>query len=233
MLSASAQALWQFLSQESSPAARAEEDLWLKELEGRTVQLANAPEPSQENLRRLTVSRAVIANSLRNNAAAIAQWNAAQTLLDEWLVAVVTPGLKQLVSLNAMLTATEGGGWRSGSIVTTQITHPSPADLPALMDLFAERLEHLLENDHPLRAACFARYAVASIHPFADANGRSSQLFSDYILLRHGFPPQAFASQVEGFIIGDPVLKPHMTPHAALRVFCQTIRNAYTCLGLR
>ncbi len=59
---------------------------------------------------------------------------------------------------------------------------PPPEWVPALMEALEDDLAGWLESDNPLVAAAKAHFAIVSIHPFADGNGRTGRLVADLIL---------------------------------------------------
>lgn len=80
------------------------------------------------------------------------------------------------------------GFYRSGTvrISGSSLVPPNPVKVPDLMEqLFAE----LSRISDPLTKAATLHHGIASIHPFADGNGRSARLAMNFILLTAGYPP--------------------------------------------
>lgn len=65
---------------------------------------------------------------------------------------------------------------------------PFPVEVyPLLMDFFrwyGKNKDHM----HPVELAALVHLKLATIHPFADGNGRISRLIMNFVLRRHGFP---------------------------------------------
>lgn len=65
---------------------------------------------------------------------------------------------------------------------------PNPVKVPELMDNFFEWL-HSKNTDHPIKIAADAHLRLATIHPFADGNGRTARLLLNLLLLQQGYTP--------------------------------------------
>lgn len=59
---------------------------------------------------------------------------------------------------------------------------PAPAQVAELVEQLFSTLQH--EQLHPLLVSCLMHYHLASIHPFADGNGRLCRLWQQLILTR-------------------------------------------------
>jgi Fic family protein len=70
-----------------------------------------------------------------------------------------------------------------------QIHHyASPEDTPILMkELFNEYSK--FSKKHPISVAIATHHEFTAIHPFDDGNGRVARLWTNYILLKYGYPP--------------------------------------------
>jgi Fic family protein len=80
------------------------------------------------------------------------------------------------------------GSYRSGTVRISGSNHvpPNPLKVPELMTaLFAE----LPSISDPVERAAKLHHGIASIHPFADGNGRCARLAMNFILLAAGYPP--------------------------------------------
>lgn len=180
-----------------------------------------------ESLQHLTAMRASVSRSLQKSQDAIQRWNEAQALLYHWLTINREVDINALINLNTVLSGLYKPGWREVDIYTVLVKHVNVQEIEPLMQVFIEHLNTTLVNKGGLYAAFICRYWILSIHPFADANGRTSQLSADYLLLKHGYLPQAFSSSLEALMIGDPEKKSYMNPHRAFKRFAHTIFNAY------
>lgn len=71
-------------------------------------------------------------------------------------------------------------------IVGSNHTPPNPIKVPDLMEaLFAETKA----ITDPVERAARLHHGIASIHPFADGNGRTARLAMNFVLLAAGYPP--------------------------------------------
>jgi Fic family protein len=70
-------------------------------------------------------------------------------------------------------------------IMGSTVVLPSPQKIPGLMQRFGRHLERA----NGWESAFEAHYALVTIHPFADGNGRTARLLMNLMLLRDGFPP--------------------------------------------
>ena len=170
--------------------------------------------------------RAFASNTLFQSFEALNKWNNAQKIVHDWLVEDKYLSLNDMLFLNATLSSHGLMGWRKTPIYTFNNQHPHEDDLESLMQEFYNYLNKSLSNWHSLYTAFICRYWLVSIHPFAEGNGRTSQLIADYYLLKHGFLPQVFLKKTESLIAASPK-KDFMNPQRAFRKFIQTILNAY------
>jgi Fic family protein len=80
------------------------------------------------------------------------------------------------------------GTYRSSAVRIAGSNHipPNPIKVPDLMaTLFAET-ESISD---PVERAAKLHHGIASVHPFADGNGRTARLAMNFVLLAAGYPP--------------------------------------------
>ena len=80
------------------------------------------------------------------------------------------------------------GIYRTSAVRIAGSNHipPNPVKVPGLMaSLFAE-IESISD---PVEKAAKLHHGIASIHPFADGNGRTARLAMNFVLLAAGYPP--------------------------------------------
>jgi Fic family protein len=80
------------------------------------------------------------------------------------------------------------GTYRSSAVRIAGSNHtpPNPIKVPDLMaSLFADS-ESICD---PIEKAARLHHGIASIHPFADGNGRTARLAMNFVLLAAGYPP--------------------------------------------
>lgn len=71
---------------------------------------------------------------------------------------------------------------------TPQRSHafPNPAEVPALMEAFADWLR---DAERSYSTAFEAHRRLVAVHPFNDGNGRTARLLMNLLLIRAGYPP--------------------------------------------
>lgn len=74
------------------------------------------------------------------------------------------------------------------------------ADLPEMIERYTQKNLSPVSDNHILVTAALAHYSLVSIHPFWDANGRTSVMTADWILTKNGFLPQSFESQRDAMV---------------------------------
>lgn len=80
------------------------------------------------------------------------------------------------------------GTYRSSAVRIAGSNHipPNPIKVPDLMESLFKETESIVE---PVTKAAKLHHGIASIHPFADGNGRTARLAMNFILLAAGYPP--------------------------------------------
>lgn len=225
-LSLSSQRLFEFLASEPSAQDARNEELLLTEIDEQRERTSMASLTATSFIR-LNHSRVSVSQSILKNPDALKKWNEGQALIHKWLLSDRAVGMSDLIELNALLSASPSKGWRERDIYTLGVKHIDAQEIDAVMQALFSQVILNAQKKHLLYVAFAFRYWIVSIHPFADGNGRSSQLFADYILLKHGYLPQAFCSMLEHLIIGHHEYRPYMNPHHAFGIFSKTILNAY------
>ncbi len=78
-----------------------------------------------------------------------------------------------------------------------------PSEIPTAMDDFLRWHQSAQGHLPPIEHAAQAYQRLVSIHPFADANGRTCRLVMDYVLQSHGLPPATLVgSEVNTAVFG-------------------------------
>jgi Fic family protein len=72
---------------------------------------------------------------------------------------------------------------------------PSPAEMLPLLREFFRWYDQGKQRLHPVELAALAHLKFATVHPFADGNGRISRLIMNFILHRSSFPMLNITSQ--------------------------------------
>lgn len=109
------------------------------------------------------------------------------------------------LTLHRLIPEEKQGTYRTTQVVlrdsrTGEVTfRPPPAvEVPYLMEDFIEWINS--ERDaHPVIRAGIAHYALASIHPFVDGNGRTARAFATLVLFAEGYDIKKLFSLEEYF----------------------------------
>jgi Fic family protein len=98
-----------------------------------------------------------------------------------------------ILALHEVVVAGEAyaGMWRKENNRITGSRHVTPnwMKVPDLMRQAVEDYNSGARLEHPVVAGAILHYAIASIHPFADGNGRTARLVNNLHLIQNGFPP--------------------------------------------
>lgn len=80
------------------------------------------------------------------------------------------------------------GNYRTSAVRIAGSNHtpPNPIKVPDLMDALFTATKVMAD---PIEKAAHIHHEIASIHPFADGNGRTARLAMNFVLLAAGYPP--------------------------------------------
>lgn len=83
---------------------------------------------------------------------------------------------------------TFAGTYRTSAVRIQGSNHipPNPVKVPDLMESLFSEIQTIAD---PVEKAAKIHHRIASIHPFADGNGRTARLAMNFILLAAGYPP--------------------------------------------
>ena len=104
---------------------------------------------------------------------------------------------------------------------------------PELLRRKIEEFEHIFLKKQNLTLIDFfwIRLWILNIHPFDDANGRTSQLCADWLLMKLGYPPLSFQNKREAWII---IFQSQPTDNQLIfcfQLFLQTLENSFKILS--
>lgn len=102
------------------------------------------------------------------------------------------------------------GAYRTYAVRVAGSNHvpPNAVKVPDLMEDLFKEIQNIAD---PVECAARIHHGIASIHPFADGNGRAARLAMNFILLAAGYPPisiptnlrQAYYNALEAADSGD------------------------------
>lgn len=156
-------------------------------------------------------------------------WHRADALRREWVRTGAPITKKRMLELNATLgegltfNGNEPGRLRRGIVGVPhengfQAAH-SAKDVAQAMDLFELWYHEAEARMAPIELAAAVYQRLNTIHPFPDANGRTTRLVMDWVLERQGLPPALFANkdQTNVVLFPDDVLGKNPPPGKPLR----------------
>lgn len=92
------------------------------------------------------------------------------------------------------------GGWRQ----TVHFICPRPADVPSMMDAWAQLANRVVDGGvDAVVAAALVSFAFVFIHPFEDGNGRIHRFLIHHVLAKRAFSPPGCIFPVSAAILRD------------------------------
>lgn len=151
-------------------------------------------------------------------------WQKANIFVAEKVQQNLAPNWDDILTINALLLEKEVGEIRRQEVFLGP--HATcPAEL--LPGRITEFRKNVLENTHedPLIKAALCQYVLVSLHPFADANGRTAVLIADWILALHEYLPMSFSSKLDAMIAD--VRRPSATAEYAVLKLLMNLQRSY------
>lgn len=103
----------------------------------------------------------------------------------------------------------------------------TPEVLPSFLEYFYKNVLTVENQSHPLVVAALTRYWLISLHPFEDANGRTSALIADWLLLSRGYLPLSFERQLDAIIGNLDGSRVSATPGQAIIKTLRCVLHSY------
>lgn len=96
--------------------------------------------------------------------------------------------IHELLTENTKITLV--GRYRNHDVIITGSPHkpPSHFEVPDLMVKLFIWYNNNKNNFHPIELACLVHSKFTRIHPFADGNGRTARIISNFILQKNNYP---------------------------------------------
>ena len=96
--------------------------------------------------------------------------------------------IHELLTKNTKITLV--GRYRDHNVIITGSPHrpPSYSEVPSLMEKLFVWYNNNKNKFHPIELACLVHSEFTRIHPFADGNGRTARIISNFILRKNGYP---------------------------------------------
>ncbi|NRA66552.1 MAG: Fic family protein [Pseudobacteriovorax sp.] len=166
-----------------------------EQLESQRERFSALPAHSVD-LDRVWRHRILASNSLRSGKQSEG-WDAASQYLAKQVGDGNKPSLASVEQVNCLLSG-KPPKLRDFPIFTANEEYVSPQFVPELWELLGDKLSD--ERTHPLFQSFYAYLAIVTIHPFANANGRTARLIADWLLLMDGWLPLTFPSPIASHV---------------------------------
>ncbi len=105
--------------------------------------------------------------------------------------------IRELAGALAGLGPGELAPLRAGPASFSGFIAPAADEIEALLAPMPMMVRERIETVHPIAGAALAQQWLVSVHPFADANGRTGRLVADWLLASAGFPPATYSDSAD------------------------------------
>ncbi|MDG0815328.1 Fic family protein [Bdellovibrio svalbardensis] len=154
-------------------------------------------------------------------------WIAANTYVAEKVAAEQLPREQDILQINAMMRQQTEASIRAVDVFIGPHKACAPEELPKFLSYYYENMLPLDKHSHPLVAAALSRYWLVSLHPFEDANGRTSVMIADWLLLSRGYLPLSFERKLDAVIGSIDGSRVSATPGQAILKTLRSIFHSY------
>jgi prophage maintenance system killer protein len=180
----------------------------------------------EAGFQKLAIQRRLGSSSLKRGESEA--WIEANQLVQKFVDENRVPDWKQICRLNQLLTNQQ-------TVIRHQEIYMGPyqacpiVELNQSIEFFqAQILESKFKSSLLIHAA-LCQYWLVSLHPFNDANGRTSVLLTDWFLALNDYLPQSFTSKADSVVAYQPG-RPHViTPGLGVIRVLKNILNSYRC----
>ncbi|MFS4459724.1 Fic family protein [Bdellovibrio sp. HCB2-146] len=183
------------------------------------------PQQWQTGLERLSPARLAFSGSLRSGKSE--SWIAANTYASEKIAQDTPPSAQDIFHLNALLRSLPTAPLRTGDVFLGPHKAIDAEKLPAAFQYFCDEILPQSKHKHSLLGAALTRFWLVSLHPFEDANGRTSVILADWLLLLSGYLPLGFNEASEGLIASFNQHRPSATAANAVLKTLRSVRTSY------
>lgn len=185
----------------------------------------------REGCLKIAQARTVSSSSLKRGE--LTSWQSANQWVAEQIQAGQSLTWDHIQNINRILRGIEPGVGvvREADIFIGPYKACPSQDLPRMLSEFHQRVLCRLSEMEPLRAAAWTQYWIVSLHPFLDANGRTSVLASEWILAQNGYLPQTFSQQLDAVIAVFSPERIHRTPARACVKILNNVLRSYRLIA--
>lgn len=152
----------------------------------------------EEGLARLAPYRLKSSSTLKKGS--VESWQKANIFVAQKIQSDENPTWDDIIKINSLLLDVEQATVRKEPIYLGPIEACPPEFLGQSIEVFNNEILNLKNHPDPLVAAALCQYWLVSLHPFADANGRTAVLLTDWILGAHGYLPMSFATKLDALV---------------------------------
>lgn len=157
-------------------------------------------------------------------------WVAANKYVSQKLLVGASPSSEDINIINAMMRDQETVSIRNVDVYLGFQKTCSPQELPAFLEYFYQNILPIEKHSHPLIAAALVRFWLVSLHPFEDANGRTSVMIADWLLLKSSYLPLSFERQLDAIIATFESSRKFATPGQAVIKSLRSVLHSYKVL---
>ncbi len=188
---------------------------------------AQMPAPTADKIellgfQRLQASTTLIKEINAPTQVALTHWADANEELRQFILDQTAIDGATILSLHTKLNPASFGLLRATDLQGGNGEYPPAKDLAVLWTIFESEILATLETEHPILEAAKLYQWLITLHFFADANGRTARLVTDWRLAQAGLPPLAFPNDASSFVSALDKDRDH-TPELAVRRICQGI----------
>ncbi|WP_295903928.1 Fic family protein [uncultured Bdellovibrio sp.] len=179
----------------------------------------------QEGLLRLAPFRLKSSGTLKKGD--VESWQQANIYVAQKIQTDQLPTWEDITQINALLLGSSHGTLRDKRIFLGPIEACPLEDMERALGCFKEQILHFKQDSNPLIQAALCQYWLVSIHPFIDANGRTSVLLTDWILGAHGYLPMSFATKLDAIVASLTDGRASATPGNAILKLINNVQRSY------
>lgn len=179
----------------------------------------------QEGLGRLAPFRLKSSGTLKKGH--IESWQQANIYVAEKIQAGDEPTWDDILKMNALLLDEESVSIRQEAIYLGPREAFPVAHLSSAIETMKAEVLPLKNHENPFIAAALCQFWLVSLHPFADANGRTAVLLADWILGLHGYLPMSFSTKLDAIIAVLSDERKNATSGAAILKLLNNIHHSY------
>jgi hypothetical protein len=170
---------------------------------------------SEEELVRLMSGRASPSGTLGGRDgpdASLENFSRATRRVNDWVAAGADLDMAKILEINGILLSGTQNSHLAGVMRDLRVGHSkyygfffyaAPGSIPFYMRDFMDWYAAKKDTMTPIQLAALAYQQLVRVHPFIDANGRTTRLVMDFILQRNGYVPATFAGHFPEVVHSD------------------------------